>query len=277
MKKFTLLSFLLINSLLFSQSYVFFDPDNFNEDDFIIHFKGTTGKFMRYDFEHKEYGKINWRKNVYLENGHPVKITYTDTNNRLKSSTFVYSGYSVRLFNYLDDHTLEVSYWDQDLNPINISYVPVHKMIFKYDESKRVISLKSYNENGDFICDIHYNYVGDSERINELSYHKENGDLYQISIAKVQCLYKKDKFIGRSFTSNNGQLPEDGVKSIRIKRKNKKVVVFGNESTRFSIYSIYNENGKLIQKMNVIKFSESKEKVLEHIMRFQNPNKWISE
>lgn len=278
MSKLLLLLFLFVNLSLFSQKHAFFNPDDYDAGDFVTHFKGTTGKFMRYEFEHKVDGKINWRKNVYYEKGKIVKVTYTDTLDRLKRS--MYTGCSYSIVKYKNDEKgkrIEASYWDEDLERTDNVCGGIHRAEFAYDDKGRLKSLKAYNEKNEFICDVHYSYLGDSEDIDEISYHTQKGELYFISTAKVKFLYdKKGNIIGRTFTSNSGELPESDIKTIKIKYKNKKVR-FGNQvSTSFRVHTFYNEEGKVVDKMNVIGFKPRKKTIYDFAKIFNKPQKWIS-
>lgn len=277
--KFSLLLFLISSFTVLGQYGYNFDPNDIDYSKIKIHFKGTSGKFMEFRYELMGRGMLNWQKNEFYENGYTVKVTYTDTLGNLKNPMeLAYGNPVTKYIRAKNGVAREISFFDQNLKPINCRHGGFARAEFTYDHLKRVSKMNAYNQNGEFIVQIQYEYVGESEKKGEISYHDQAGNLLNLSTAKITFTYdKKGRELSRTFTNHNNELPEGEVKTIKIKKKNKTVKFMGNVSKSFKVYSFYDINGKLIDKMDLIEFSEEKEHQFVEMERFLDPRKWITD
>ncbi|MEZ4938391.1 MAG: hypothetical protein R2799_12450 [Crocinitomicaceae bacterium] len=259
-------------------------PDDFNPEDYddskvTVHFKGTTGKFMEFKYELKGYGMLDWKKTVLYENGMVVMIKYTDTLDHLKNPIYLDCGNPKTIYSWdARGNIQEISFKDRKDELMRNTCGNFARGEFLYDEMNRVIEMNAYDQNNVFIVQIQYKYENDTKRKSEVSYHKQNGELADLSIAKIELQYdSKGREIERKFTSHNQELPEGKLKSIEMKWKNKKMEFMGNVSKSFKVHNYYDEEGKLLGNMDVVGFSEKKKHDYEALERYFDPNKWLTD
>jgi hypothetical protein len=259
-----------------AQKHEPFNPNDYDDGDYIIHFQGRSNQFMEYKFEHKKYGKVNWKIKENYENGKVVKRVYLDTNNRLKRE--VECAAPIVTYEYDDKgNNSKISYWYNEGKATHNNCVPFHSISYTFDAQKRVKTSTAYTFENKFITTIKYEYYDDSELVKKLSYHQENGELIEAQIAIVEFIYnKKGINIERIITNHVLPLPPDNIKSFKIKYTNKKMKVIGNTSTDFRVHTYYNDKGEKMGKMDMVVFQPPKKHNFKDLEKVFQLDKWLT-